>query len=411
MIETQGKGKKLTIIVGDKIGNKLTADGRSTKQMTPIVKDLLTNLNILNAQDKLELDTPYTNKVWLDKLGEAIVYNNFGVMQQQVKSHYKRNPKYHIELNKHVETSYDQDNNITDILDYNSPIIGDVALSEQTQQIIDSKVDTVLSRVGGQFRNKSEKIVYKWTKGYRGKSLPIEVEELNAKTMQYEKIEKQYVSQLSDEQVEMYDKYLDSAKQDAKANNERFSIKVFSNTEECKDFIGENFNMEKIWQTWEISKKPQSDNSMADMEVKNLKSEMINHIVKAFAGYTFRSDNSGDPHVYRRAIEVAKWCHKDQDDSTQLLYQGDIEHIHSVDYDKVYCATDSIKEDFYHKLLGDMMLVPAFRSLVKIACDIDIDDQIFFSRIKEYQQALLKRAADDELLEMALQQQNPELFE
>ena len=111
MIETQGKGKKLTIIVGDKIGNKLTADGRSTKQMTPIVKDLLTNLNILNAQDKLELDTPYTNKVWLDKLGEAIVYNNFGVMQQQVKSHYKRNPKYHIELNKHVETSYDQDNN------------------------------------------------------------------------------------------------------------------------------------------------------------------------------------------------------------------------------------------------------------------------------------------------------------
>lgn len=394
-IDTYGRGKDLVLIIGEPNPNAANADGRTTRQTNQIIKDLLQNLEIMNANNKLDFHKNVTSKKWIKDIGN-VTFDTYQNITLKVGNHYNSKvgqTKYH---DRHVS-----------FIPYDNPFemeFSEIILETRTLSTIDNEIDKALRRLGNQFRKSAEKIGYKFHLNYQGLTLPIRHEHYDDwKDEVVIETEKPHLITLSVEDQAKYEDFLENTKP------KDTDIIEFSKSATYMDFISDNFSLSNLWQTWELYETPNIKTDLIDKDTKNLQKDFVNKMYQSFVTATFGAKMQRTPYKYQRAIRVAEFAYED-DYAKQLLINGNMDEIHSNDKGQ-FSSTDSVYPNFYYKMIGDMTLAPAFKELTRIVTGIKIDNTKYVKRKHAYVKALLDKAADDKLLEMALQQQNPELFE
>lgn len=397
-IETYGKGQNLHIKVGDKKNNPF-ADGRSKSQTPKVIMKLLHNLEIANAKGQLNVNDMYTNKHWLRDLGNPLPYDYYNEMTSRVRAMYNETTP--------VDTPY-YDLSI-DIENYKTPLddFEQVMLCELTTSTIDKLIDQHITRIGGQFRNKSKKLGYEWKQSYRGKTVTRRKQQINPITLEQETIkEPSYIIKLTDKQAKRYQDYINQNKPKG------MTIQKFSKDEEYNFFIETEFGITELWQEQQLIKLPEPKHKLDNEQFVSVREEFVKYVYQSFITLTFGAKLQRTPYKYTWAIKLAEIAHKD-DNAKQLLMDGNIEELKFQNFDNNLDPEQHVSVNFfYYKLIGDLALVPAYLQIIRASTiNIELEPKQYTERAQQYIDNLLAQAEDDDLLQRALELCNPELFQ
>ena len=398
-IDVKGYGKKTIISVKNIIADDLTGS-KYWKRVPTILKGLIKNLEIMNANNELESLQAMPNKKWLDKIGDILLYDNTYEMKRRVKAKFL-NKKDKDKYSDEIPTKYD--NKTTYLIGYKSPLndLNQIMLCEGVLDAMNAQIDNMYTYIGEKLRDKTFVLGYKWESKYLGETFENTTFSVNMTTFEQEEVvHPSKVVPLTDEQIEIYNNFIDDKKKEY--GEKKFDVREFSRTKECKKFISNRFNMRHIWIAWDLVNKPASNGIYLNKKKKNLKNEFIDYTIIRFSNATFGQYNQNTPHKYLRAEQISKLAHKYKD-MESLLEIGLLTAIKE-EKENNYCTPESIREDYIHKLYRDEADVIVFKNIIETLYNRKkVDVSYWIERVQEYETYWDNLVTNDELLSLAVE--------